>query len=323
MTDDKSEERYEIELPLKLHFETKQPVAIKDIATSLTALDKLSKRLPAMISHLSGVEVDGYQLNVSSIESGSLIETLGLIVFLSTPDQQQALRDYLENSAMGKPIKYTLVSLLVVALMNDAYSILTKFTKDDAPNIQGNNNTVINITADSIGVSPEELRSAISQVNAGGRKELVRASLDVAKPIANHENAALFAGDVESPVSIPSEVFEEVPFDADLSAHERDFPYEDVLLQIRELNRDSKEVGWKGIVPNVVGDKKLKIVFEDGVDPGLATTVPEVRADVVITYKNDINKSVLVPKYVTVTRVYPLRGSGTATEQPGNSSENS
>lgn len=316
MTEEKKEERYELELPLELYFETKEPIAIKDIAKSLTSLETLSKRLPKLVTHLSGVEIDGYELKVSRIQSGSLMETLALIVFLNTPEQQQALRDYLDKAPMGKPIKYTLLGFLALALINDGYSLLTKFTKDEAPTIQGNNNTIINITADNIGVPPETLAAGIQEVNKGSRKELVKAALGVAKPIADHENASLHAGVSTSSVSIPAAAFEEVPFDADLSAQERDFEYKEALLQIRELNRDSSDVGWKGILPGVVGAKKLKIVFAEGVEPGQATTVPEVRADVIVTYKNDINKTVLVPKYVTVKRVYPLRGSGSSEQNP-------
>ncbi|SDJ23929.1 hypothetical protein SAMN04487867_12956 [Vreelandella titanicae] len=305
-TDD-NQEAYFVEIPLNLYFKTDEPVAIKDVAKSLLAIETMAKRFPGMLTDLTGIDIDHYELSVSKIETGSLIEALGLMVFLSSPEQRQALFDFLENSPMGKPIKYSLMGLLALLLVSESYQLLTQFTKSDAPTIQGNHNTLIQITADQIGTTPDEVRLALNNATQGKRKELVRAGLDVAAPIENHENASLHAGESATSVSIPAEAIQEVPFDVDFGAYEHSIGYIETLLQIRVLDRDSVDAGWKGMLPNVLGDARLRILFDTDVDMDLVTTQPEVTVDATVTYRNDINKGALVPKYITVTKVYPLQ----------------
>ncbi|KGE77657.1 hypothetical protein FP66_08490 [Halomonas salina] len=296
---------YSVEMPLQLYFNTEEPVAIKDVADSLLAMEKLAKRLPIMLSQLSGVDIDRYELSVQRIESGSLIEALGMLVFLSTPEQRDALIKFLETHPMGKPLKYGLLTMLVLLLISDSYKLLTDFTKDDAPSIQGNHNTIINLTADQIDVPQETLEDALAYATGGNRKELVRAAMGVTKPIADHSNASLHVGDAGSNVAIPAEAMAEVPFDANLNAQEHDLPSQNVLLQIRALDRDKTDSGWWGVLPSVVGDKRLKIYFEDGVDIRAIAFRPEVHADVTVTYRADLNHATMVPKHITVSHIYP------------------
>lgn len=306
MTRTEQDDVYSLDIPLQLYFNTDEPVKIKDIADSLMALDKLAKRIPLMISQLSGVEIENFELSVERIESGSLLETLGLMVFLSTPEQQAALLNFLERHPMGKPIKYGLAGLLALLLLSEGYQLLTAFTKDDAVSIQGNHNTIINLTANEIGVTEQALQDALAFASGGNRKELARASIGVAKPIAGHANASLHAGDAATPISIPPEAVSEIPFDADLNAQEHDIDYENVLLQIRALDRDKTDAGWWGVMPSVVGEKRLRLYFENDVDVDAIAFRPEVQVDATVTYRNDLNHATLVPKHITITRVHPV-----------------
>lgn len=305
-TDD-NQEAYFVEIPLNLYFKTDEPVAIKDVAKSLLAIETMAKRFPGMLTDLTGINIDNYELSVSKIETGSLIEALGLMVFLSSPEQRQALIDFLENSPMGKPLKYSLMGLFALLLVSESYDLLTKFTKSDAPTIQGNHNTLIQITADEIGTTPEAVRLALNNATHSRRKELVRAGLDVAAPIENHNDASLHAGESATSVSIPTDAIKEVPFDVDFGSYEHAIDHENVLLQIRALDRDSVDAGWKGLIPNITGERKMRIYFDTDVDMELVTTQPEVRVDATVTYRNDINQGTLIPKHITVTKVYPLQ----------------
>ena len=301
---EEQQEAYFVEIPMSLYFKTDEPVAIKDVAKSLLAIETIAKRFPGVITDLTGIDIDHYEISVSKIESGSLIEALGIMVFLSTPEQRQALFDFLETSPMGKPIKYSLMGLLALLLVSESYQLLTQFTKSDAPTIQGNHNTLIQITAEQIGTTPDEVRLALNNATQSKRKELVKAGLEVAAPIENHEDASLHAGESATSVSIPAAAIQEVPFDVDFATYEHSISYIETLLQIRVLDRDSVDAGWKGMLPNVLGETRLKIYFDTDVDMQLVTTQPEVTVDATVTYRNDINRGTLVPKHITVTRIY-------------------
>lgn len=304
MAENAGNEEYSVAMPLRLYFKTDEPVAIKEVADSLVAMEKLAKRIPIMLSQLSGIEIDTHQLSVERIESGSLLEALVLMVFLSTSDQQAALFKFLEQHPMGKPLKYGLAGLFALLLISEGYHLVTDFLEEDAPSIQGNHNTIITITADEMDVSEEALREALAFASGGNRKELARSALDVARPIAGHADASIHAEGAGSPISIPPEAVSEIPFEADLNAQEHDIDYENTLVQIRALDRDKTDSGWWGIMP-VIGDKRLRLHFTDDVDADSITHRPDVHVDATVTYRNDINKAKLVPKHITITRIYP------------------
>lgn len=299
-------EPYSVEIPLKLYFATQEPVAIKDIASSLLALERLTKQFPAMLEQLTKVKIHGYELRVERLESGSLLEDLVLKVFFDNPEQQKKFNDFLENHPMGKAVKWGVGGILTVLVISQLMLVYKNFAGTDTPSIQANHNTIINVGAESLGITPSEVQELVTAGISGNHKKLFQASLDVLRPVEGHEEASLqVPGMQEQRFSFPPAAMAEVPFDADLNAQEHDLDYENELLEIRALDRDKTDAGWWGVLPNVIGEKRLKLYFVDDVDMQTITTRPEVHVDATVTYRNDLNQAKLIPKYITISRVYP------------------
>lgn len=307
-TNEDTAELYSVEIPLRLYFKTEEPVAIKDIATSLLALEKLTKRFPEMLEQLSEVKVHGYELRVERIESGSLLDDLCMKVFFDDPEKLEKFKNFLETSPMGTAVKVGIGGIMALLLISNMMMVYNNFAGEDAPSIEANHNTIINVGAESLGIAPDAVNELIKTGTSGSQNRMFRAARDVLRPVEGHAEASLEVPGVDPQrFSIPREAMAEVPFDADLNAEEHDIDYENVMLQIRALDRDKTDAGWWGVMPSVVGDKRLRLYFDDDVDADAIAFRPEVQVDATVTYRNDINHSTMVPKHITISHIYPAQ----------------
>lgn len=300
-----STEEYSVEVPLKLYFATEEPVAIQDITKSLLALEKLSKRFPDMLECLTDISINGYDIRVQRLESGSLLEDLVVKLYFDDPEKMEQFKEFLENTPMGKALKWGVGGVLTLLLVSQMMVAYQTFTGDETPSIQANHNVIINVGADQLGISPDEAVKLAKVGASGNRKKLFQAARDVLRPVEGHQNASLQVPGVDpQSFSYTSEALSEVPFEADVNAAERDLDYEEVLLQIRALDRDKADAGWWGVLPSVVGESRIRLHFDDDVDIDSILYKPEAKVDVTITYKNDLNHARLIPKYATITKIY-------------------
>ncbi|MBL1267644.1 MAG: hypothetical protein COA87_007830 [Halomonas sp.] len=306
-TDD-HQEAYFAEIPLRLYFATEEPIAIRDIAKSLLALEKLTKRFPQMLEQLTKVEIDGYELRVERLEAGSLLEDLIVRFFFSSPEKEKAFKEFLENHPMGKAVKVGIGGLAVLLVISQLMLLYKSFAGDDSPSIQANHNTIIQIGADQLGITPEEVIDLAEVATDGNRKQLFSAARDVLRPVEGHSEATVIAPGLEGTpqVSLSSEALSEIPYDADLNADEREIEYENVMLEIRALDRDKTDSGWWGVLSSAVGEKRLRLYF-DNVDMDAIAFRPVVYVDAIVTYRHDFNQATLVPKHATITHIYPAQ----------------
>lgn len=303
---DGDKETYFAEIPLRLYFATEEPIAIKDIATSLLALEKLTKRFPQMLEQLTKVKIGSYELRVERLEAGSLIEDLVMKVFFDTPEKEKAFKDFLENHPMGKAVKWGVGGIATLLVISQLMLLYKHFAGEDSASIQANHNTIIQITSDQFGITPDEVAELARVATEGNRKQLFQAARDVLRPVEGHEDATVMAPGIgDAPIaSLSSEFLSEVPYEVDLNADERDFDVTNEVLEIRALDRDKTDSGWWGVMPTAVGGARLRLYF-DGVDMDAIAFRPTVRVDATITYRNDFNQATLVPKHITITHIYP------------------
>ncbi|WP_435634848.1 hypothetical protein ACSC9U_26570 [Pseudomonas solani] len=299
-----------LDLPISFYFESKEPIPIDEIVRSLLGLEKLASKVPALVSHLcdAEAEVDMDALKVSKIESGSLLEVLVLtLLFSSAADKEKCLK-WLNETVMGKYAKIGLGGLLVLLLASESITLYDTFTKDDkgagTPSIQANNNVLINIGSEAVGTSTEKLKEAIDAALTGDRKKVVRASLDFVRPASGEGRGELHVGDHASGVAFSHQAATDAPATPDFRAKDTEVKYSNVRLEIRALDRDKSDSGWKGALPQVTGEKRLPLYFADGLDLSKAVAQEALSADVSVVMATDFNRGVLIPKTITVTRIY-------------------
>lgn len=298
-------EEFAVEIPLRLFFSTDEPVSIKSISSSLLAIEKLSRRFPSMLEELTGVPVSGQELRVERLESGSLIEDLIMKVFFSDPEQKEKFDKFLESGPMGTAFKVALGGVLVVMTISGAITIYNNFTGNSSPSIQANHNTIITVGAEELGISEDKLRLVLNAGMSGSHKKLVKASVDALRPIEGHTNGSVNAPGVSnSEFGFSSDIIKQVPFEADFDAHNQDFTYSNVPLEVRALDRDKTESGWWVVLPSVVGDKRLRLHFEDETLAKKLASNVNVNVDVIVTYRKDLNQGSMMAISATLKNIY-------------------
>ncbi|MGK8436443.1 hypothetical protein ACRS3X_03650 [Ectopseudomonas hydrolytica] len=299
---------HELKLPLAFYYDTKQPVPIPDVIKSLSALDRLSKGLPAFLSTLSGADIDSCELKVSRIESGSLKETLDVALRFLTAAEKTKFETWLKTTKMGKGIRYAafggLLATAVLVVASSSMVLVDKLGGNSTPSIQASHSVVMVAGQDMFNVSRPELEAAISAAMAIDKKKIATASLDFISPAAGGGGGALFAGDDnKGPVSISEQAVRDAPAKPDFSIDDQELQFTNVTIDIRTLNRDSDQAGWVAKVPSVGKNKKLPMSFAPGVNYNKAFSSQFIQADITVTY-SQTPKGSLVPKSFVVTAVY-------------------
>lgn len=300
---------YEVSLPLAFYYDTKSPVPIPVIVKALSSLDRLSVALPAFFSSLSGVEIDGCEIKVSKIESGSLKEVFELGLKFLTDDQKQKFETWLKTTKMGAVTRVAgagaFAAAAVLIVVSSGLTLVNQFSGTNAPSITASNSNVIVAGGDVFNVTQKQLDDALKAGMKRDKKKIAAASLDFVKPAAGADGGAIFAGEKPSQtgVQISQAAATDAPDRVDFSAGDLDVDYVNVAIDIRNLNRDA-DTGWLAVIPSIATRKKLTLSFESGVDMTKAKHDQHIQADLTVTYTQDPNKGAMVPKGVLVTKIY-------------------
>ena len=299
-----------LDLPISFYFESKEPIPIDEIVASLLGLQKLASKVPILLGNLCHVdhEIDLDSLKVSKIESGSLLEVLVMtLLFSSAVDKERCVR-WLNETRMGKYAKYGLGGLLLLLLASESITLYDTFKgkggPGETPSIQANNNILINIGSDATGASTDELRAAIDGALTGDRKKMVRAALDFVRPASGEGRGGLHVGEEATGIEFSHQAATDAPATPDFRVKDTEVAYTSTKLEIRALDRDKVDSGWRGTLPQATGEKRLPLYFAEGLDITKAVTQEAVEADVHVLMSTDFNRGVLVPKSITVTKIY-------------------
>lgn len=300
-----------LDLPVNFFFEADDPIPIDEIVSSLLGLQRLASKVPSLVGALcnADADVDLEGLKVSKIQSGSLLEVLVLtLLFSSVADKEKCIK-WLNETKMGKYAKFGLGGLLLLLLASEAVTMYDTFAskvgkEQETPSIQANHNVIINIGSQATGVDEETLKGAVDAALTGDRKKVVRAALDFIRPASGEGRGGLHVGDHASGVQFSHQAATDAPATPDFRARDTEVVYTQTRLEIRALDRDRSDRGWKGTLPQATGEKRLPIEFADGLDIAKAVSEEAVSADVTVVMATDFNRGVLVPKKITVTKIY-------------------
>ncbi len=115
------------------------------------------------------------------------------------------------------------------------------------PSIQGDYNTYINIAAEQLSVTPEQVEQAVESVAKGPRRQtLTRAAIDLMRPAKRGGNSRIVP---RGTPEISSQTVAEFPDDialADLDEGTEVEHYPEARLEIRALDKDKADRGWAG-----------------------------------------------------------------------------
>lgn len=297
-----------VSLPLAFYFDTKTPVPIPEIIKSLDGLDKLAKSLPRFFTELSGAKIDGVELKVERIETGSLKENFECLLMFLTEAEKEKFKVWLQGTKMGTGLRYVACAGVVAAALTmvavGAVAAYDSFTGGNTPSIQANNNTIINIGADALSVSEDQLKKAIDAALSKDKKKAVAAAMNFIAPAGTENGGTLYAGDKGAELNVSVEMARDTPQAPDFKVKDQVLAYERVPVSIRALDRDKEDTGWWVVLPTISAEKRLRMTFSDDADTAKAKTESEIVADVLVTYSQDFSQGTLVPKGVEIQKIY-------------------
>lgn len=292
-TSGSSENLPTLQITHRILYNTSKPVPLGEMIIALQGLQGVLKAMPAALSGVSGVEVEGCEFLIQSIESGSLVEDVVIKILFKDRGRMNAFLERIGENGMVKGIVVAaLVGGLVVYGMQLA-------TNSPAPNITANHNTIINIGAGEVNMTPEQF-TAVVKASVGDKKAAAEGALRFIAPAKADPGSSIELGDAT--VVVDARAVSEAPAKIELEANQRLEEHKNVELAIRAANLDSRKSGWAGRL----GGRSDRLPIE--LDPAVAESdlfgrsAVQVDAAVIFTEKGRSRE--LKASKIYVRRVY-------------------
>lgn len=264
----------EIRFQHVLRYTNKNDIPIHEIAASLIATEELSTLLPPILESLfPGLSVQKVELNLlSSAVAGSRQDDYvghllcqfqesveGVIDQMGKKTGVQVLQD---NS---KILSYVVIALI---LFGGLFLYGKIFPGEKATHIEGDYNTIINLTAEEAGISSEAVKAAIEKALTDREKaRLGRNAIDITGPAKRERDATIQSG-IDQSVELSRETINQFPGKSDLVEEaEPSETMRGIRVNIRRLDKDERHVGWIGEVNIREFTGRVRLVLVPGINP--------------------------------------------------------
>ena len=296
-----------------IEYTNREQYTLKEIADSLLAQQALVDCLPELLSKIApGLTIERVKIGLKTAETGSLKEEFWVAFFLSFQGELQGEVTDLITMLTGVeiPEQYdTIVTLMVLlVVLYTGRMVFAKFKKDEHNRplaIEGNYNTILNLTAKTINVGPDILSSAVADTVESRPAKSIRdadtrffrlAKKGGAAPINSNGVEVITAGAVREYPTIA-----ELTVDNDNEIE----PFPEVRIEILALDRQKRGVGWAGrFLDNEIEGKRLIMDLAPQIDLSELDTAKIIMADTVVEFKG--KDGALVPWKIHILKVIEI-----------------
>lgn len=197
---------------------------------------------------------------VASIESGSLLEEIVIkFVFGSQQEFDAFIKSIREKCHMDilKDNKVLFSTIIIALVLAGGLYAIKKSGGDPEKvmQIEANNNTIINLGAGMVELSPEAFR-AIIETAIKKDTTLAKDAIHVIRPAKKNAAAEIiFDGNDSTKItnstvsSVPTYLYQE----DEAAEHFEDLT--DAVLEVRAMDLDRKRLGWAAVVPSASKDR--------------------------------------------------------------------
>ena len=267
-------------VPFRIRYSRGSVPSVSEVVDSLIGVESIAKRLPKVVSALVGVPVSDAVVSVNSVKTGILYDDL-VVKFVFGGQEQMDL--FLKDMHMKFMDHKAIPVLAFVALVSfGAYGVFNLFgDKSNSSNVVNSyNNNVVNVISLDSGKSVEDVEKILKSVSAG------TSELRLAKDSLKVLSAARAGGDfsVDGAPPITSDVVSSIPSWSDVEEVDEIVKLQDVAVNVRSMDLDSDKRGWSVVIPSI-GDGRLKMNLDDGVERTAVVPGKLLKADVSVYYK--------------------------------------
>lgn len=284
----------------KIHYNTKNPVPLSEVIVALEALQGLLRDVPAVIEGITGADVLRSEFFIERIETGSLIEDVLVKLFFKDEADFEAFMGKIRENGV---IRNTIVGVVIGGLvMYGAMSVLGA-SKASAPNITANNNTIINIGAGEVKMTPEQFQSIIENAVTDKKRNAQNAVKFLAPARQDAESSVSIGGaEVSGNVVITPAAIAEAPQRVDSIKNQKIEEVGAATVQIRASDLDSKKNGWAGKIEGRTN--RVKIVLDPVIDESELFGKQSITADVTIIHTMKSGANELAPSTIVIRKIY-------------------
>jgi hypothetical protein len=286
----------------EFYFSTKEPVPLAQVAESLLALERIVKLAPQVLQGLTQIEIQGVDVYVDAIESGSLLEKVFIKLVFRTEEELDAFLDRIgENIRKPGMSRSLLIGTVIAALVGYGAWLAAKVSNPPGQTtITANNNTIINLGAGQLDLTPEAFHSILVAA-VSDKKELAQSAVKIFHAARADGQASLVIDGNESTRFSP-DVISATPRKVEIEKQDKVEHLRDVDLQIRATDLDSVTRGWAAVLPGKI-DRRVRLKLDQGVKPSEVADKFSVRADISVYYRLDKAGNKLVPDYILLREV--------------------
>ncbi|MBA3997036.1 MAG: hypothetical protein C0466_07685 [Candidatus Accumulibacter sp.] len=286
----------------EFYFSTREPVPIAQVAESLLALERVVKFAPKVLEGLTQVEILGVDVYVDAIESGSLLEKVVIRLLFKNEETLDAFLDRIGEHIRkpGMP-RSVLIGTILAALVGYGAWLAAKVGNPAGQTtITANNNTIINLGAGQVDLTPEAFRAIVAAA-VTDKKDLAQNAVKIFHAARDDSQASIVIDGNQS-TSFSPDVISATPKKVEIEKQEKVEHLRDVDLQIRATDLDSLSRGWAAVIPGKI-DRRVRLKLDPGIKPSEVADKFSVRADVSIHYQLDRAGKKLVPNYILLREV--------------------
>ena len=274
-----------------LYYTNRIPLEVEDVADSLLAFKALIERTPDLLIRLfPTISIQSVSLTVERVAAGSLLEDLAVKFIWGNQERLDAdiesarqtlqIQELIKNPVFLSTLIFSLIAAGSLYVLNKSNA-----TEPQKAPVVAMQNNILLIGSQISGINQQVIGSAAEAV-VQANPQLARDAIRAVAPAKREEGATVSAGK-DSEVTVSAEAVRAIP--TVVQNEEVVESIEDLFnveVQIRATDLDSTRRGWAAVVP-ALGDRRIKVHLDIGVQPGKLTAKPAVRADLTVVFKRD------------------------------------
>lgn len=288
-------QRYAFSSHHEVHWSTRDPVPIGEVAETLQALERIIKMCPKVLEEIAQVDIRDIQVYVEAIESGSLTDKIIIKIFFKDEASFDAFLDKIGEKVREMPRSVLIGAVLAALLGYGAWLAAKASNPAGQTTIANNNTTIINLGAGQVDLTPEAFR-AIVETAVTDKKALTQNAVRLFKPARGDAQASVVV-DGNPAMRFAPEVIAATPRQVEFEQQTQVEHLRDVDLQIRAIDLDSLDRGWAALIPGRV-ERRVRLKFDPGISTLEVADKFSVRADVSVHYKLDNTGKKLKADYI-------------------------
>lgn len=282
-----------------IHYSTKNPLTILEVIDALKSLEQLLHGVPGVVTGITGIDIAKSEFLIENVQSGSLTETILVKLFFKDEAEFGQFLDKIRENGM---LRNTIVGAALGGLIAYGIALAVSTNKTQAPNITANNNTIINIGAGEVKLTPEAFQ-AIVESAVKDKKEHAKAAVNFIAPAKSDPSSAVTISGHNMPeIEFTKEAIAETPEKVVIPANQKIDEYHAKEIIVRATNLDSKKSGWAGKIEGLTN--RVVIELDPTIDESIVFGKSKIKADVTIISSLPKGHSEYTPTKIVIRKVY-------------------